>query len=233
MPDEYLAVIGANGAGKTTLLKSLDLVLDHWTGKVLLQGESIRKFSRKEIARRIAFVRQWTSTAFSLTVRQVVEMGRYPHLKPLSPMSQMDHTIMQQAMNEMNVVEFAERPIETFSGGERQRVLLAAALVQEPELLLLDEPATFLDYQYQQELYACLKKINQRGTTIIEITHDVNRAVSGATQILAIAHGRLVFNGTPHELTDLKSLRNIYGIDFCSINDPRWNIPLLFPQNSR
>jgi iron complex transport system ATP-binding protein len=227
---EYLAIIGANGAGKTTLLKAMDLILDNWTGEVLLQGKSLRKFSRKEIARRIAFVRQWTSADFSFTVRQVAEMGRYPHLKPLSPTSQADQTIVQDAMREMNVLEFAERPMETLSGGERQRALLAAALAQEPEILFLDEPATFLDYQYQQELYGCLKQINRRGTTIIEITHDVNRAVGGATRILALSCGRLVFNGAPRELIDMKLLRNIYGVDFCGIDDPRWNRPFLFPQ---
>ena len=219
MPGEHVAVIGPNGAGKTTLLRSLDLIYDNWSGEIILQGQSIRTLSRKQIAKKIAFVQQLATTVFSFTVRQVVEMGRYPHLKSLSPIDANDEEIVQNAMRDMAVTEFADRSMDTLSGGERQRVLIAAALAQHPEILLLDEPATFLDYRHQRELYGFLQNIAcDRKMTVIEITHDVNRAIGGATRVLALVDGRIAFDGTPDELICPETLRHIYGVEFLQLS---------------
>jgi len=193
-------------------------------------GKSIRHDSRKRIAQKIAFVQQLSTSTFTFTVRQMVEMGRYPHLNPLAPLDETDHEIVRQAMHDMAVTEFADRPVETLSGGERQRVLLAAALAQEPELLLLDEPTTYLDYRHQQELSRYLRKINrERGTTIIEVTHDVNRTMSDVDHVIALAGGRVAFDGTPEQLLQNDRLKNIYGIEFHLLPHPDRPFPVLFP----
>jgi ABC-type cobalamin/Fe3+-siderophores transport systems, ATPase components len=128
------------------------------------------------------------------------------------------------------VLEFADRSIETLSGGERQRVLIAAALAQQPEILLLDEPATFLDYRHQQELYGFLRAISDsHEMTVIEITHDINRAISGATRVLALVDGRLIFDGTPTELTNPELLQTIYGVMFHILQTPQTGETLVFP----
>jgi len=119
----------------------------------------------------------------------------------------------------MAVTEFADRSMDTLSGGERQRVLIAAALAQHPEILLLDEPATFLDYRHQRELYGFLQNIAcDRKMTVIEITHDVNRAIGGATRVLALVDGRIAFDGTPDELICPETLRHIYGVEFLQLS---------------
>lgn len=230
MPGEHIAVIGPNGAGKTTLLRAIDLIYDNWSGEIRLQGETIRSLSRKRIAQKIAFVQQLTTTVFSLTVRQVVEMGRYPHLKALSPVDAEDERIVQNAMRDMAVSEFSDRLLETLSGGERQRVLIAAALAQQPEILLLDEPATFLDYRHQSELYGFLRDVGRdREMTVIEITHDVNRALGGASRVLALVDGRLTFDGTPAELLRPKILHGVYGVEFRVLPASDGQPPIVWP----
>jgi len=229
---EYLAIIGPNGAGKTTLLRIIDGMIPEWTGEILFLGKSLRSFSRKQTARKIAFVQQSNTIPFAFTVRQVIEMGRYPHLKPLSPLGESDAKIITEAMHQMEVAELASRLFETLSGGERQRVFLAAALVQEPEILLLDEPATYLDYKHQAELSTFLRKINrEQGTTIIEVTHDVNRAVLDATHIVALRDAKIVFDGPPKTLMHHDRLQAIYGAGFCLVAHPHHELPMVLPEH--
>ncbi|MDR2438502.1 MAG: ABC transporter ATP-binding protein [Planctomycetaceae bacterium] len=218
---EYLTIIGANGAGKSTLLKCLDNILTSWTGSILFEGQPVRQIAQRQLARRIAYVQQSVSGIFAFTVRQRVEMGRYPHLKPLSPISETDQQIVEEAMQSMNIIHLADRFIETLSGGEMQKVQLAAALAQQTDVLCLDEPTTYLDYKHQHEIGQWLRTFNQKqGKTIIEVTHDVNRAALDATHVIALSSGRIVFDGDPVLLMTQEHLRNIYGIDFQLTNHP-------------
>ncbi|MDR0522421.1 MAG: ABC transporter ATP-binding protein [Planctomycetaceae bacterium] len=221
----YLTVIGPNGAGKTTLLKCLDNILTGWSGEIRLGSVPLQTIPPLMLARRIAFVHQGTSVPFAFTVRQLVEMGRYPHLGWLSPLSREDRNIIDEAMETMGISSLAERSAETLSGGEMQKVNLAAALVQQADILFLDEPTTYLDYKYQSEIGQLLRSLNQQhGKTIIEVTHDVNRALSDATHVLAVSEGRIVFDGSPDYLMDAGHLHNIYGIRFQFVDHP--NLPL-------
>ncbi len=227
---EYLAVIGPNGAGKSTLLKCLDRLLSGWSGEIIFDGELLGSIPQKRLAKRIAYVRQASPTTFAFTVRQMVEMGRYPHLKPLSPISEEDQKIVDDALAAMDVSHLADRNIETLCGGEQQKVQLATALAQQADVLFLDEPTTWLDYRHQREIGNLLRSLNQEhGKTIIEVTHDVNRAVLDATHVLALGGGKIVFDGNPRFLMEPEHLRGIYGIDFQMVDHPSLPLKLVVP----
>lgn len=227
---EYFTIIGPNGAGKSTLLKCLDNILTGWSGTILLDGVPLQQIPQIHLARRIAFVQQSVSKLFSFTVRQLVEMGRYPHLKWLSPLTEEDQHIVVEAMTAMGIVHLKDRTIETLSGGEMQKVHLATALVQQADILFLDEPTTYLDYKYQSEIGRLLRTINQQQSkTIIEVTHDVNRALLDATHVIALAEGKIAFDGSPDYLMDTDHLRNIYGIDFQFADHPSLPLKIVVP----
>lgn len=225
----YTVIVGQNGAGKTTILKCLARIFDSWKGEILLEGNSIRSIPRKAAARRIAFVQQSLAIPFAFTVRQIVEMGRYPYLSPLAPISKREREIADSAMQEIGITEFSERTMETLSGGERQKVMLAAAITQQPEMLLLDEPTTYLDYRHQAEIGSVLRKINRRGTTILEVTHDINRAVLDGQHVIAIGKGKVVFDGRPDVFMRPETLRGIYGIDFELVDHPNHPLKMIVP----
>jgi iron complex transport system ATP-binding protein len=227
---EYLIIIGPNGAGKSTLLKCLDNILTDWTGNILLNDVPLQRFPQIQLARRIAFVQQSVSKFFAFTVRQLVEMGRYPHLQWLSPLTDSDREIVDEALTAMGIAHLATRTIETLSGGEMQKVHLATALVQQADILFLDEPTTYLDYKYQSEIGRLLRTINQQQSrTVIEVTHDVNRALLDATHVIALSEGKIVFDGSPGELMDTDRLRNIYGIDFQFADHPSLPLKIVIP----
>ncbi|MDR2706264.1 MAG: ABC transporter ATP-binding protein [Planctomycetaceae bacterium] len=227
---EHLTIIGANGAGKSTLLKCLDNILTSWTGSILFEGQPVRKIAQRKLARRIAYVQQFVPNIFAFTVRQRVEMGRYPHLKPLSSISETDQQIVEEAMRSMDIVHLADRFVETLSGGEMQKVHLAAALAQQADVLCLDEPTTYLDYKHQREIGQWLRMFNQKqGKTIIEVTHDVNRAAMDATHVIALSSGKIVFDGHPASLMTQEHLRNIYGIGFQLTDHPVLPLKIVVP----
>ena len=226
---EYLTIIGPNGAGKSTLLKCLDNLLTDWTGNILFDGVSLKHIPQIDLARRIAFVQQSVTTLFSFTTQQLVEMGRFPHLNWLSPLSENDRRIVKEAMTDMGIDHLSHRPLDTLSGGEMQKVHLATALVQQADVLLLDEPTTYLDYKYQSEIGRLLRSINRQGQTIIEVTHDVNRALLDATHVIALSEGKRVFDGGPAFLMDTDHLRNIYGIDFLFADHPSLPLKIVVP----
>jgi iron complex transport system ATP-binding protein len=227
---EYLTIIGPNGAGKSTLLKCLDNILTSWSGEILLEGKPVRRIAQRQLARRIAYVPQSMPNVFALTVRQRVEMGRYPHLKPLSTISETDQQMVEEAMQSMEIVHLADRFVETLSGGEMQKVHLAAALAQQADVLFLDEPTTYLDYKHQNEIGQWLRSFHRKqGKTIIEVTHDVNRAALDATHVIALSSGRIVFDGQPKSLMNPQHLRNIYEIDFQLVDHPVLPLKIVVP----
>ncbi len=227
---EYLAIIGPNGAGKTTLLKCIDLLLNSWSGEIFFDGTSVKRIPRKILSRRIAYVRQAMQPVFAFKVRQIVEMGRYPHLKPFSPISEADQRIVDDAMETMGVTDLADRFVDSLSGGERQKVQIAAALAQEADVLFLDEPTTYLDYKHQREIGNLLRTFNQqRRKTIVEVTHDVNRAVLDATHVIALSNGSICFDGSPKYLMEPEHLRSIYHVDFQFVDHPTLPLKIVVP----
>jgi iron complex transport system ATP-binding protein len=227
---EYVAIIGCNGTGKSTLLRCLDKIVVGFSGEIFFDGELLSRISHKSLARRVAFVRQSVGDGFSFTARQVVEMGRYPHLQPLMPISKVDQQIVEDSIELMGVGSISHRQFDILSGGEKQKVLLAAALAQGTDVLLLDEPTTYLDYKHQSEIGKILRDLNQEhGKTIIEVTHDVNRAVLDATHVIALGNKKILFDGTPQYLMNPTHLKNIYNLNFQFTNHPVLPLQLAVP----
>jgi iron complex transport system ATP-binding protein len=226
---ERVAIIGPNGAGKSTLLKSLMGLLPHGEGELLLQSRNLKTYTQKERACWLSYVPQYLSHLDLFTVREFMLMGRFPHLSAFSRVTAMDQEAVRRALKLIAMTEYAHRPMATLSGGEQQKVLIGAALVQEARIMLLDEPATFLDPREQDNLYQLLHQLHRRlGLTFLEVTHDLNRALAH-DRVVALKQGRLVFDGTPQGLVQKGVLAGIYQKPFEFFNHPRTGQPLVLP----
>ena len=227
---EYLAIVGPNGAGKSTLLKCIDRILPGGSGQIEIGARPLESYRQKELARLVSYVPQADGRLFPFTVEQFVLMGRYPYLSPFSSVRREDRDVVRRMMELTGTVEFADRQLNTLSGGERQKVLIAAALTQEAEVLLLDEPTTFLDYRHQAEIHALLCRVHQEsGVTIVAVTHDVNHAAAVADRILALRAGSVVFCGEPGELMRPAVLQGIYGTPLVLVDHPLTGLPMIVP----
>jgi iron complex transport system ATP-binding protein len=227
---EYVAIVGPNGAGKTTLLKCFDRLLAGGSGELRIEGRPRNRFRQKELARLVAYVPQADGRTIPFCVEEFLLMCRYPHLSPFSPASEKDRLAVREAMQKTGVVEFSGRQISTLSGGERQKVYIAAALAQGAHIWLLDEPTTFLDYNRQSEIMALTARVNKEfGVSILAVTHDLNRAVLEADRVLALKEGRVVFNGPPAEVMKPDVLKRIYDTSFLLIEHPWKKISMILP----
>lgn len=224
-------IVGPNGAGKSTFLKCLNRLLDTFEGTVLLEGRDTRNLSRKALARRIAYVPQAGSEEPPpFTVKEFVLMARYPYMNAFRSYQAEDQSAVRNAMARADVTDLAERPLNGLSGGERQKVYIAAALAQETDILLLDEPTTFLDYRHQAEVLALIRQINQAGgATVLAVMHDVNAALQVADHVLALKDGRQVLSGGRDLLCDPGNLAAIFDMPFRVLPQPGKAAPLILP----
>ena len=223
---ERVSLIGPNGAGKTTLLKCLQRILRGGRGAIRVAGAPLDSYKQFELAKRLAYVPQSEGRTAPYTVRELVEMARYPHLGPLAPMRSADAAAIDRALEETGMVALSDRPLTALSGGERQKALLAAALAQETDILLLDEPTAFLDPAQQADLLEVLGRVRR---TILSVTHDLNEALSHSTRVLALRDGALVFDGPSAALAEGDTLKRVYRHTFAVGSHPRTGRPVLFP----
>ena len=198
-PGEIVGLIGPNGSGKSTLLRSVYRLLKPVAGYVQLGEDDVWKLSARESARRTGVVVQETPSDFDFTVREVVEMGRTPHKGLLEADNARDAQLVQSALERVNMTAFAGRSFNTLSGGEKQRVLVARALAQEPKLLVLDEPTNHLDIRYQLEI---LNLVRGLGITTLVTLHDLNLAAAYCHRLYLLANGRIVMAGIPDVVLD-------------------------------
>lgn len=209
------AFIGPNGAGKTTLLKCLNRLLNPDSGSILLHGKSLSDYSQKDIAKHVAYVPQASSTFFAFTAHEFVMLGRYPHMSPFTAVSQEDNAVVDNALTQTDMTAFRDRSMATLSGGERQAVFIAAALAQGGNVLLMDEPTTYLDYKHQVDVLALIRKLHdEQGMTIVLVTHDLNQALEVCDHIVALKEGTKQFDGTPEELLNPDQLEEIFDTPF-------------------
>ncbi len=216
---ECFCVVGPNGAGKTTLLRCLAGLRAPSRGEVAHRGRNFADLSRRELARRIAYVPQVRPANVPLTVREVVELGRYPHLSPfqLAP-SATDHRAVAQALAAAGIEALAERPLDELSGGERQMAWIAAALAQEAEVLILDEPTTHLDPRHQREVAGLLHRLHREcGATVLLATHDLELAGLLGDRVLALCAGRTFALGPPVEVLSADSLAELFDAPFRAV----------------
>ncbi|MFC7394969.1 ABC transporter ATP-binding protein [Scopulibacillus cellulosilyticus] len=220
-------IIGPNGCGKSTFLKTIARILQPKNGAIYLDGKAIHKEPTKEIAKQMAILPQNPEAPNGLTVRELVSYGRFPHQRGFGRLKKEDKDAIQWALSITNTLEFAEKPVESLSGGQRQRVWIAMALAQETELLLLDEPTTFLDMAHQLEVLKLLKQLNiEEQRTIIMVIHDLNLAARFSDYMIAMNSGALVAEGTCRDIMTKETLRKVFDIDAYIINDPQYHKPV-------
>ena len=228
---DYLALIGPNGAGKTTLLKQINRLLPPGPGTVRVAGKPVRAYRQAELARLVGYVPQAEGQRWPFPVRDFVLMGRYPYLSPLTPVSREDRAVVEEVMALTETSGLADRRLDTLSGGERQRVLIAAALAQQARLLLLDEPATFLDPPHQAHVLRILRRINrEQGVTILAVTHDINTATLSSRSVVALRGGEVVHRGTAASVMEEDVLQRIYGMRFRFAEDPATGRRIVLPE---
>ena len=207
-------LIGPNGCGKTTLLKLLAGVLVPDAGFVALDGRDLASMSRRHVARRIAVVPQETHPAFDYSVIEMTVMGRHPHLGPFQLEGPDDLAIAYEALAATGTAQLAERSFMTLSGGEKQRVVIASALAQTPEVLLLDEPTASLDLGFQLEVGLLLKRLNQqRSATMVMATHDLNLAASLCDTLVLMRNGRVLASGSTRDVLTSATVRQLYDVE--------------------
>ena len=213
-PGSVVSLLGANGCGKSTLLKMIGRILSPKSGTILLDGKSIRQFDTAELARRMAILPQLHHAPGDLTVAELVSCGRFPHKKGMPGLTQHDREMIEDALKMTRMDSMRDRPVGTLSGGERQRAWIAMTLAQEPKLLLLDEPTTFLDICCQFEIAELIRKLNrERGITVLMILHDLNLAAGCSDRLIMLKDRKIFCSGTPADVLTPENLRAVFGIE--------------------
>lgn len=227
---EITTLVGPNGSGKSTLLKTLARLLKPAQGTVLLDGKAIHKLSTTEVAQQLAILPQGPSAPHGLTVRELVEQGRYPHVGALRMLKQQDYEAIHRALALTNMLDFVHRPIDNLSGGERQRAWIALTLAQNTPTLLLDEPTTFLDIGHQLEVLELVQQLNREpDMTIVLVLHDLNQAARYAHRMVVLNHGMIVADGTPHNVLTPDLLSTVFNVKVNIVTDPASGTPVCLP----
>jgi len=229
-PGTVTCLIGPNGSGKSTFLKGCARLLDLKGGEVYIEGTAMADLSSIEVARRLAVLPQSPTTPPDLTVRELVEQGRYPHVGALRMLRHQDGEAVAAALEATGMSAFTDRDVDALSGGERQRAWIALALAQETPTLFLDEPTTYLDISYQLEVMHLVQELNTtRGITIVMVLHDLNQAAAYSDRVVCLRQGAIVADGTPAEVLTVDLLRDVFRIEASVIPDPRSGKPVFFP----
>ncbi|MFL5386089.1 MAG: ABC transporter ATP-binding protein [Longimicrobiaceae bacterium] len=205
------AVLGPNGSGKSTLLRLLLGTLLPAAGEIELDGRPVTRWARPEIARAVGVVPQGEEAAFPMSVRELVAMGRYPHLGPWRREGEADRRAVEEAMRRCDVLALAHRPVSTLSGGERQRARVARALAQEPAALALDEPTAALDVSHEMAIFELLRELGRAGTTVLLVTHNLNLAARYADRLVLLNRGAVAAAGSPAEVLTRETVERVYG----------------------
>jgi iron complex transport system ATP-binding protein len=223
------SIIGPNGCGKSTLLKTMGRIIPQRRGKVYLHGQELSRFTTMQVARHLAILPQHPQAPPGLKGEELVAFGRFPHRQKLSRLSAQDKEAIARAMELTQVTSLRERPIGSLSGGERQRFWLAMALAQETEILLLDEPTTYLDIAQQLEMLKIVRRLNQeRQCTILMVLHDINQAAAFSDAIVAMKEGAIIATGPPQTTITREVLRSVFQIEARVIEDPLRGTPVCF-----
>ncbi|MFC0674747.1 ABC transporter ATP-binding protein [Brachybacterium hainanense] len=230
-PGRITAIVGANGCGKSTLLKAMARLIPAAGGQVVLDGKALQERPRKEVARILGLLPQSPVAPEGIAVADLVGRGRHPHQRMLGRWSAADYRAVADALAATGISELADRSVDELSGGQRQRVWIAMALAQETDILLLDEPTTYLDVAHQVEVLDLLTDLNhERGTTIVMVLHDLNLAARYADELIAVCGGDVLAQGEPGEVITAATVQEVFGLDCRVIPDPLTGKPLVLPR---
>ncbi|RMI46031.1 ABC transporter ATP-binding protein [Streptomyces triticirhizae] len=222
-------IIGPNGCGKSTLVKAMARAIKPDAGSILLDGTDLRAYRGRTVAREIALLPQSPIAPEGISVRGLVRRGRYPHHTLLRQWSPDDDTAIAFALERTGLTELAEARVSELSGGQRQRVWIAMVLAQQTELLLLDEPTTFLDVAHQYELLELCGELHREGRTVVAVLHDLNQAARFATHLVVMREGRVVAEGPPAEVMTAGMVAEVFGLPCDIVPDPRTATPMVVP----
>jgi iron complex transport system ATP-binding protein len=226
----FTAIVGPNGCGKSTLLRALGRLLRPATGQVLLDGRSIARTPTREVARVLGLLPQTPVAPAGLTVADLVARGRHPHQSWLRQWSREDEAVVAEALRWTDMADLGDRPVDELSGGQRQRAWISMALAQETDLLLLDEPTTYLDLSHQIDVLELVARLHaERGRTIVVVLHDLNLAARYAQRLVAMRDGVLVASGTPHEVLTERLLADVFDLEARVVPDPVAGTPMVVP----
>ncbi|CEO22322.1 ABC transporter ATP-binding protein [Paraclostridium sordellii] len=227
---EVVSIIGPNGCGKSTLLKSLSRMIKPVSGDIYIQSENIKSLKSKAISQKVCLLSQHNDAPGDLTVEELVYFGRIPHKKWYESKSKSDEELVNWAIENTGLTRYKNTPISSLSGGERQRAYIAQALCQKPDVLLLDEPTTYLDISYQLELMELVREINERlNITIVMVLHELNQASKYSDRLIIMKSGEIVSDGCPKEIINKEIIKKVYNIDCDIDNDPISNKPRIHP----
>lgn len=230
LPGRITSIVGANACGKSTLLRTLSRLLTPARGQVLLDGRSVHRMPSRELARMLGLLPQSPLAPEGITVADLVGRGRHPHHGIMARWSRRDDEAVATALETTRTADLAGRMVDELSGGQRQRVWIAMALAQETDLLLLDEPTTFLDVSHQVEVLDLLTDLNRaRGITVVMVLHDLNLAARYSDCLVAMAGGRLHAHGTPDEVLTEANVLSVFGLASRVIPDPISRRPMMLP----
>ncbi|MCX7642822.1 MAG: ABC transporter ATP-binding protein [Armatimonadetes bacterium] len=231
---DLVVILGPNGAGKTTLLKTIAKVVSPKVGMVLLDGRNISELPTIQLMRTLCVVPQSEGSVFSFTVQDIVAMGRTPHVPPLAPLSQRDWQVVREAMESTDIWELRDRLFIELSGGEQRRVLIAKALAQEPQLLLLDEPTANLDLHYQLEVVELIQRLNrERNITVLAVLHDLNLAAMLGRRFILMHQGRIFAMGEADEVLTAQNIQQVYGVPVVVTRHPLNGKPIILLSERR
>ncbi|MFI9157890.1 ABC transporter ATP-binding protein [Kitasatospora aureofaciens] len=231
VPDGRVTVIvGPNACGKSTLLRALGRLLKPVRGAVLLDGQELARIPTKRIAQRLGLLPQSPTAPEGISVADLVSRGRQPHQSWWQQWSPEDEAAVAEALERTSTTELAERSMDELSGGQRQRAWIAMALAQGTDILLLDEPTTYLDIAHQVEVLDLVRRLNvERGRTVVAVLHDLNQAARYADHLVAMRDGRVVAEGAPGEVVTAELVREVFGLDSVVVPDPVTGTPLVVP----
>ena len=230
IPDgSFTVIVGPNACGKSTLLRGLSRLLRPSAGQVILDGADIQSYKTKEVARRVGLLPQTAIAPEGISVAELVARGRYPYQGLVRQWTEDDERAVLRAMTAASVTELSRRPVDELSGGQRQRVWVAMALAQHTDILLLDEPTTFLDITHQIELMELFADLNRVGHTVVAVLHDLNHAARFGTHLIAMKDGVVVAEGAPSEIVTADLVEEVFGLRCLVIPDPVTGTPHVVP----
>jgi len=226
-PGEVLGLVGPNGSGKSTLLRVMSGFLHPDEGDVLLDKTPLRSFSRRDLARKLAFLPQSPESSFRFSARQVVAMGRFPYQGAFGFLSARDIEVIEASLEETGASSLGGRNFLTLSAGEKQQVLVAGILAQEPSVMLLDEPTAALDIHHKSEVFDLLWRLSRKGIAVVIVTHDLNSAAQFCDRLVLLDRGRVLRSGTAGDVIDEGLLRDVYGAEVRVVWEPVTGTPMV------
>lgn len=233
VPDGLFTVlVGPNASGKSTLLRALARMLVPTSGEVLLDGRPIQEYGSKEVARILGLLPQTPVAPSGLEVADLVGRGRFPHQTWLRQWTREDERAVDEALHRAGVADLRDRTIDELSGGQRQRVWIAMALAQQTSMLLLDEPTTYLDLSHQLEVLDLCRSLQQDGSTVVAVLHDLNLAFRYADHLVVLSRGRIVAQGAPTDVVTAELVEEVFEVPCRLLPDPETGSPMVIPRSS-